>query len=425
MPAILSSSNRAQLAYKLEGVYPSNFGSVQAGNGTLLAMTSETFDFQLTTKSSAAIRADRLSNDIVQVGFSSSGGFNGEHVYKEYDPFIQAALSNDYTVYGAAGVGTPITALTVTSATVLTAGVALTGNNDLVNLKKGQWFSINPPAGATASVKEYLYGRAFKTSTTVAASSTVITLDASTPYSTALGGASLTGAMIGSSYAWNGGLASVLKTYTIEVQHTDITQYRQYQGMALSKMDLKFAVGDIVTVAFEFMGKNFVLKQTSDITTGMGAPVASQVWTPANATKGIFDIFEGGASISAVTFIKSADVSYDNTLRGQDAVGVAGLAGIGVGSQVITGKMELYFAEASIYSKFIANAASSLSIPVVDDKGNGYVYFYPRIKYTTAKLAVGGQDQDNMLSVDWTALPETEATSPWFGKSAVIFRVGA
>lgn len=417
MPINGSSSNRSQLAYKLEGVYPANFGVPQGGNGTLLAMTSESLDFAIKTQSSKAIRADRQVANIVQVGASASGGFNIEHIYKECDPFIQAALGSDYVVYGTNGVSAPIATIT-TASTTLTAGAAPTGNDAFTTLKKGQWFSIIPPAGAAQSVKDYLAGRAFMVSKTTAPTATVITLSAATPFDTAKGGASLAGAMVSSAYTWNG---NVMKSYTLEVGYTDIGQYQQFQGMVTSKMDVSFSSGEIVTMGFEFMGKGMVPLAASS----MGTPAASQTFTPANATKGVFDVFEGGVALSATTYLKSGSFTIDNTLRGQEAVSVFGYAGIGQGTQQITGKHEVYFVDSVLMGKFIAGSASSLTIPVLDNAGNGYVYFFPRIKYTAGKQDVGGQDQDNMVSMDWQGLPETDATSPWYGKSCVIFRVGA
>lgn len=412
----MAASNLAQLAYKLEGTYPTNFGVPQAGNGTLLTMTAETLDYTVKTESSKAIRSDRQTPDLVQVGASSQGGFSFEQQYKEYDPFIQGVLQSDFVAYGTNGVGAVIATLGVT-ATVLTAGAAPTGSSALTGLKKGQWFGIKAPAGASDAAKAYLKGRAFRVSPATAPTATVLTLDTATPINTTII-ASLDGAAITSSYAWNG---NTMKSYTLEVQHTDIGEYRIYTGQIVSKMDLKLSVGAIVTGSFDFMGQSFSIESAS----AMGTPVASQTFTPANATRGVFDIFEGGASITATTYIKSADLTIDNTLRAQEAVGVFGNAGVAAGTMKNTGKLEVFFADSVMYKKLLNGDASSLSLPLLDVDGNGYVYFYPRIKYSAAKVNAGGLDQDAMLSMDWQALPDIDPTSPWFGKSVVIFRIGA
>lgn len=413
---VLSASNRAQLSYKLEGTYPTNWGTIQAGNGVLANMTSESFNFDIKTEQSKQIRADRGVADIVQVGATSQGGFAFEHQYKEYDPFLEGVMQGAYAVYGTNGVSAAIPTVTLAAGSV-TAGAAPTGNDAFTNLKKGQWIKLIPAAGASQAVKDYFNSRVFRVSTVTAPTSTAITLDAATPINTTIAGTSLANGSVATSRLANG---NTMKSWSIEVQHSDIGQFRQYTGMIPSKMDLKLSVGSIVTGSFEFMGKGFSLVQA----TGMGTPAAAQTFTPANATRGIFDIFEGGVSINALTYIKSADIMIDNTLRMQDAVGVFGAAGVAPGTFNCSGKLELYFAENTVYQKMLNNTESSLSIPILDVNGNGYVYYFPRIKYTASKVQVGGQDQDNMLNLDWQALPDITVGSDTLGSTCVIYRVG-
>lgn len=414
----LSASNRSQLAYKLEGVYPTNFGTLQGGNGTLLNMLSESLDFTVKTEQSKVIRSDRQVPDIVQVGASAQGGFAFEHTFKEYDPFLQAVVQQDYTHYGTNGLSAALPAISTISSTAITFGTATAGADSTATLHKGQWFVLIPPAGATQAVKDWFKSHPLRVSTSVAPTTTVITVDASTPINTTVVGVSMAaGATIGSSRAYNG---TTMKSYSLEVGHADITQFRQYLGMIASKMDLKLSVGSIITGSFEFMGKSMSLVGS----TGMGTATAAQTFTPANATRGVFDIIEGGTSISATTYIKSADLSIDNTLRAQEAVGVFGNAGIAAGTLRATGKLEVYFADATMYNKLLNGAASSLCIPILDVDGNGYVYYFPRIKYTAAKVAVGGLDQDNMLSMDFQAIPDSTVGSDTLNKSVCIYRVG-
>ena len=425
----LSSSNRSQLGYKLEGVYPLNFGVIQGGNGAKLNMLSETLNHDIKTVASKTIRSDRQVPDIVQVGASSAGGFAFEAQYKEFDPFLLGVLqANDWTAYGTNGVSAALPAITtistVTSVTTITFTTATAGADILTGLQKGQWFTLKPPVAAAQAVKDYFLGRAFRVTLTGAApTSTVLVLDASTPIDTAIAGTAMAaGAIISSSRAANG---NVMKSYTLEVGHADMTPavYRQYTGMIPSKVDYKLVDGDIVTGSFEFMGKSMTKPMPN--TTCLGVPAEPQTFTPANATRGVFDIIEGGVSISASTFIKTMDFSIDNSLRMQTAVGVFGSAGIGAGTMQIMGKLGVYFADASLYNKFLNGAASSLSLPLLDVDGNGYVYYFPRIKYTSAKVNVGGQDQDNELAMDFQALPDTTVGSPTLGLSVVVYRVGA
>ena len=415
----LAVTNRAQLSYKLEGIYPSNFGIPQGGNGVLLNMLSETLDWTIKNESSKQIRSDRQVPDIVQVSGTAQGGFGFEAQYAEYDPFIEAVLQGTWAPYGTNGISTA-NANTLTCAIgTLTASAASAGADVFTGIAKGQWFSIVPAAGESASTKAYFAKRAFRASRSVATTTTVITLEGATPIDTTVITAPLVaGWQIASSVVTNG---NVMKSFTLEVQHSDNGQYRQYAGMIPSKFDLKLGTSAIITGTFEFMGKAFQLLQA----TSMGSAAASQTFTPANATKGVFDVFENGLSLSATTYVKSIDLQVDNKLRVQEAVSVFGSAGIGAGTMENTGKLQLYFADATMYNKFISGAASSLSLPILDVNGNGYVYNFPRIKYTAAKVNTGGLDQDLMLDVDFQALPDIDPNSGTYQKSVVIYRVGS
>lgn len=414
----LAASNRSQLGWKLEGTYPANFGSPQAGNGTNLNMLSETLDYTVKNEASKTIRSDRQVPDVVQLSAGAAGGFAFEAQFREYDEFIQGAMQNVYTEFGTLGISSAYTGTLTATTTTLTASVASAGADIHTAMDKGQWFGIVPAVGASQAVKDYLKGRVFRVSPTVAPTATVITLDAATPINTTIISAPLAiGYKLATSRVYN---ASTLKSYTLEVGHADISQFRQYTGMIVSKMDLKLGVGAIVTGSFGFVGKSFNLLGA----TGQGTPVTSQTFTPANATRGVFDILEGGTSISATTYIKSGEFSIDNTLRVQDAIGVFGAAGVGAGTFKAMGKLEVYFADATIYAKLLSGVATSLTIPILDVDGNGYVYHFPRIKYTAAKVAVGGLDQDNMLSMDWEAVLDSVATSPTYNKTAAIYRIG-
>lgn len=416
MAGSLANSGRSQLAIKLEGVYPTNFGVVQAGNGTVIARVTDNLSGDLTFVESKTLRSDRQIAGMSQTDIAVQGSIDIEHIYKEYDPLLQNVLQQDYTVYGTNGVSGNV-AITP-SATTFTAGAAPTGNDAWTNLQKGQWFKLIPPPGASQAVKDYLKYQPFRVSLSTAPTTTVITVDATTPINTAIvGTSSITNCNIATSFAVNG---STIKTYSVEVGHLDIGQYRQYLGMVTGKFSLKLDPAAIVTGSFEFMGKNHVLLQAS----GMGTPTASQTFTPANATKGVFDIIENGATLSTLTYLKSGEFTIDNTLRDQNAVGVFGCAGIGVGTLRCTGKMSVYFAEASMYQRVLNATTSSLALPILDKDGNGYVYFFPNITYTAVKPETGGTDADSMLNIDWTASVDNSTGNAWSGKTVVIYRVG-
>lgn len=415
---ILSASNRTQARYKLEGKYPTNFGVVQAGNGTNIAMTGETLNYDIKTEQSKVLRSDRGIASHVQVGASANGDLNIEHIYREYDPFYSSVLGSDWVQYGTNGVtGTAIATLTATAST-LTAGAAPTGNDAFTGLARGQWFSIIPAAGASQAVKDYLKSRCFKVSTATAPTSTVITLDAATPIDTVIITAPLTGAKLGTSRLVTG---TDMWSYTLEMAHEDVSQFRIYEGQIPGKINFKLSVGSIVTGAISFMGKRMRALANTSV---MGTPVASQSFVSANATRGVFDIMEGGASVTATTYIKSADITIDGSLRMQDAVGVFGSAGIAPGTFKIGGTVEVYFADAVMYNKFLNSTATSLELPILDVDGNGYVYVFPNFRYTAGKVNAAGLDQDNTLSMTFECDIDNNVNAPTYQKMMAIYRVG-
>lgn len=407
MPGTLSQSNRTQLRRKPEGTYPTNFGVVQSGNGNNVNMTGESLDFDPKYIESKTLRADRLTPDAILVDAEPKGGFNFELQLNEYDEEIQGAFQSSWTHYGTNGLGAAFNATTTSSA--ITAGSAPTGGSALTSLEKGQWFTLVPDAAESDAIKAACKGRAFRVSLTTNPTSTVLTVDASTPIPGAL--ATLTGVKIRSSRMATG---VTPRTETLEVAHEDVGVYRVYKGMMVSKMDLKFATGEIVSGSFEFMGAGMSIEDA----TAMGTPVDSLTTPIMNAVKGIFDVFEGGASVTATTYIKSADVSIDNVLRGQKAIGVLGNAGVGSGRLKASAKLEVYLADKTIYNKLLGDVSSSLTIPVLDSNGQGYVFTFPRGKYTSGKVNAGGLDQDNMLSMEMMALLDAAS-----GKQLVVYRV--
>lgn len=414
----LASSNRLQVAYKLEGTYPTNFGVSQAGNGVLVNVTGESLDFTVQTTQSKVIRSDRQASDIVQVGGSASGSIQFELIFKDVDTWLLGALQNDWTYYGTNGDSAAFTGTLTLAASTITNTVAPTGNDAYTVLQKGQWFTLTPPAGATQAVKDWFLTHPLRVHPTTAPTATVITLDSATPLNTTITTTAMAvGATITSARATNGNL---MRSYSLEVGHLDVAEFRQYLGMIISKVDLSVSPGNIVTGSVDFMGKSM---NPVAVSSNMGTPTAAQTFTPANAAKGVWDVLEGGAAVSATTYIKSLSLSIDNGLRAQDAVGVFGNAGIAASTIRVTGKMQLYFADSTIYNKVLSGVASSFTLPMFDIDGNGYVLQLGRIKYTAGKINSGGLDSDTMIDVDFQAVYDSTAANPTFGTTIQLFRI--
>lgn len=398
----LASANRASLAYIAESAFGVTPGS---GTAKALRMTGESFDFALSKEVSKEIRSDRQNTGAVTVDGSTSGGFQGEMQYREYDAFIAAALGSAYGAYGTDGVSTTFTAAITT--TDITASVAPVGANAFTNLQKGQWFRLLAPTDANN-------GKFFKVSTITAPTTTVITLDASTP---GIAAASVANSVVQTSRLTNGVTET---TFSIERALADITQYMLFRGQAVSKMDWKFAASSLSTLSFDFMGKDMV-RATS---TGLpSAPAASQTFDIQNGVRGIGQLWEGTVPLTG-TYIKSLDLSVDNNLRAQTALQNFGAVGIGWGTLKVSGSYEAYFANGDLFDKFLADTYSGLTVGTQDKDNNGYVVTLPRCQTMTHKVVAGSRDTDIMAQVTFEAFADTANATSALRKTIFIDRVG-
>lgn len=370
----LASTSRTQLRYVLEAAYGV---TPTTGNHNAIRVTGESLDFSIKTETSKEIRSDRQTTDLVQVGAGATGGFNFEFSYKEFDPFLEAALQGTFLAAGTGGVN--VISATFT-ATTITAG----SGTPFVNMVDGQWIKVS---GASVSANNGYFKILTKTS------STVLTFAAAT--FTAEGPTA--NVNISSSRLVNG---TTQRSYTIEKNFSDITQFLAYRGMTASKLSLNFQSGSIVNGTIDFMGKDMVRAGTTALP---GTTTASSTYDIMNAVSGVGNVLEGGAPLSG-TFIKKLDFNFDNALRAQDAIGTLGAVGIAPGTIMADASMDIYFANGTIYDKFLNNTSSSLSFRSVDGAGNGYIFTFPKTKFGEAKVTAGAINQDAMLVSKVTAL---------------------
>lgn len=193
-------------------------------------------------------------------------------------------------------------------------------------------------------------------------------------------------------------------SFSIEREHADLAQFVLYRGMTPNTLELNLQSGAIVTGSFGFMGKD---QAALSGTTGLpGSPTASLTNDIMNAVSGVGDILEGGSEITG-TFIKSLSLSVNNNLRARDGIGTLGSVSIGSGTLGITGKMSVYFANATLYNKFLAGTRTSLAFTISDVDGNEYEWEIPALKFSEGTIQAGSKDADSMVDLGFTAIMDT------------------
>lgn len=391
----LGTGARTQLRYMPEvtfGVTPTT------GNCLELRRTDDSLDFQVQTTMSNEVRSDRQTSDLTIVGASAEGGVDIEMSFKEYDPFLEAALQGTWAHYGTAGAGSSFSA-TYSLGNTLTAGAAPTGANAFTTLARGQWVRISS-AGANG-------GKIVQISKTVSPTATVIVFE----------GSGLTNGVEATTSLQTSRLTNgvIQRSFSLERAHEDIGKFILWRGMTVSQMSLNLESGSLVTGKIDFIGKDQVVNNARVLP---GTPVVSQTGQIMNAVTGVGTLMEGGAPLSS-TFIKSLSFQLNNKLRGRDAVGHLGNVDIGSGSIELTGNMSVYFADTVLYEKFLASQRTSLSFLISDNMGAGYVFTLPSMQYSEASIKAGGKEADSMVDFTYTALMD-----PILRKTVLIDRVG-
>lgn len=390
-----SSGAFGQLRYCVETV----IGTTPAVAGINLRNIGPTMKAAISTVSSQEVRSDRLSTGLTRADLNIDGGFKFELSAKEYDPFLEGLIGAPLTHYGTLGLGT-VFAMATTGGLTITAAVAPTGTSDFTTgpgLAVGSWFKVVAPVGATQAVKDYFADAWFKVGSRT---TTVITLDASTPIVAPGIFTSTAGYAISQSLQSNG---AAPKGFTLEHNLTDIGKFLPFQGMQVNMLDLDVQVGSIITGSFGFIGKSHTGGMVA-ATTFTGTAVASQAFDVMNAVADVGVLMENGASLlSAGSFIKSVKMSISNNMRPQKAVGVFGNAGVGLGELEINGTLELYVQDATYYNRWFGGTTTSLVFGFADSAGNGYLFELDKVQFKDGGLNPGDRNSDVMLSLPFQA----------------------
>ena len=408
----LASSSSVQVRYIAEATFGVTPG---AGNSRNLRATGETFDYTVSKEQSKEINSTRTITSVVPVTAAAAGGVSGEISYQEWDSLMAATLQSTYTVFGTNGVGAAFsTTAGGLAATSITTSAATTGVNLWTLLQKGQWFKLVAP-GDTNNI-----GRILRVSTITAPTSTVITLDVSTPL---VPNAGTVGACTIATSRLTHGITQT--SFTFERNASDIGQFQAYRGMTPSKMSIGVSSGGLSSINFDFMGKDSVIGGSlGTLTTMPGTAIASYAYDIHSGVAGAnCQLWEGGAPITG-TFVKSVSLDFDNSLRSQEAICTLGAVSIGSGTIQISGNLSVYFADTLLFTKFKNNTNSSIIFSSVDGAGNGYVFTIPVANISTWKTNASGKDSDMMVDIQFTGLRDAANATPALQKAIFIDRVG-
>lgn len=385
-------SNRVALRY-VEEVTPGTTPATPTLQN--IRFTSESLNFNTDFVTSEEIRADRMVPDTVQVSASAGGDINGELSYSTYDTLFEGAFFSDWVVSAVAeGPNSDVT-LTKTGGTPNTW--------DLTSAALADWTSMGAVVGQVVRVTGFATAGTFYARIT-SITTLVLGIAPFTDVATEASGAAITVTPL--EFLRNG---VVDHSYTMQKEFSDLTtpEFWNFTGLRIGGVTFELATGSILNLTMPTLALDAVMTETQFAGATITGATTTQVM---NAVDNVATITFDGDPGGTQFFFNALSIEMDNGLRGQEAIGTLGFVGVVPSRLTITGSIELYFENSTLFDKFRAATAFSLDFRVADAAGNEYVVTVPRAKYTSMDITAGGLDQDVFASAEFEVIIDTTGT---------------
>jgi len=193
----------------------------------------------------------------------------------------------------------------------------------------------------------------------------------------------------------------VPQSFTLETGFEDVDQFWITDGLRVGTFSYNIASNAILTGSFGFNGRQTKRQGTSKLGAAPYTVLDTTSTPVANATVNVGAIKINGEELS--TAIQSITLNGNNNLRDQNAVSYKFPAGIGAGRMEVTGNLVAYFADGSLWDKFIEHETVSIEFSIEDVLGNHYEFTVPAVNFTTDTVNPPGGNQDVMENMEFGA----------------------
>lgn len=380
----MADANLVALGY----IEESTFGTTPTTPSLVaLRKTSESLQKAVQTTTSQEIRSDRQVSDIIRTGINAEGEIGIELSYGEYDPLIEAGLFADSTW------SSPVSVCTIDTNVSAAASDNSFNHTSAWSSNPGQyeWIKVS---GFTTAGNNGFFKVLSVTGTKIVVEGGTLVDEAAGDEVTIVQGGSIT----------NG---TTFKHFTVEkdlvLSDNTTHRFQVFTGMTVDRLSVSVPTDGVVTGSIGFIGKDMT-PGTSTVDAGSGY-TASQTNDILNSIDNV-TVIENGALASAT------NVSFElaNNLRARLQIGTLGAVSMGAGTMDLTGQFQQYFASTAVLDAFANFSDRSLAYVFEDSSGQGYVFDFPSVKYTTGATNAGGINQDLYADMQWTArLDATES----------------
>ena len=372
-----ADTNRVSLYYSIESTW-----NETPSTPTMLELpfVSDTLGHKKATVVPSTIRSDRAEEDIVRVGEDASGDVNFEFRHGIYDDFIACVLGSTYTTVTIAG-GTDISASTTDDS----FNSAAAQNFVSSGIVAGMWIR-------TAGFSNAANNGLFKVLTVTTLK---ITVDANLTTESAGASVGITAKMVR-----NG---TTKRSVLVEKRWNDIAQYQSFRGMRVGQMNLNLTSRQLVTGSFSLMGANGPMAGST--VAGSSSPAASRAVYDASNNVAVLS----EASTTFLTPITSLQMTINGNLRMQPAVANRFPIGIGLGTLEITGNMEAYFENSTVWTKFYNHTSTNLFFRLTDAASRHILVTIPKLYFAEGDIPTQGANQDAFIPLPLRAAYDSTA----------------
>lgn len=198
-------------------------------------------------------------------------------------------------------------------------------------------------------------------------------------------------------------------TYQIEKQFPlpdgATISYMLFAGMVVNQFMLTMTAKQIVTGQVDFLGVLASESTVSSDTSGIYAEPGTGLILSASSNVALIK-----ADNVTVPTIKSLAITVQANARTNDVIGSEAAADIPVGAFSVTGKMDAYFNDRTLLSKFMTHGAVSLTWRLIREAVGaqvgdtiGYDFEIPVIRFTKGNPSATGKNTDVMLPLEFKA----------------------
>ena len=385
----MADSNRVKISMAKE----TTFGTAEAGGGNAyeeVRFISESLKQDLSLSQSEEIRAYRDIPALNLTDKAVSGSINQNLYYDEgvVDSLMEAALGA--SAFSNSGADQDVengsaTAATTQSSRTYTIDMSSAGHPPVV----GEWLQIS---GFTADASNGYHQVATVSGTSSFTVNKAIGADQSGVSATIRTMPEIT----------NG---TTLTSFTIQRDYTSLTnQAEVFTGCVVDGFSVDCTGQDTAKMSFDFVGVD-----ASSDTNGVESIDTTMSTNPAMSTiNGVQFCAEGSGAGSVADFdCLGWSFNVSNGLRKRYTLGTLGPSSMALGDFTVTGTMQLYFATATLFDKFLDQTATALCFGISDESSgiqNGFVFDFPSVKFIDGQRVAGGRNQDIIADISWQAL---------------------